>query len=184
MNAADLTLVHSYSEALFQAALKGGKLDEAAQQSLELFHFLEKQERLRVFFTTPSISNEEKEALFTRLFGGRLVPLVENFVRMLIKRGRLPILYDTLQSFHDKYRAHLGVASATVTTAVKLDDGLRRRVEERLCSFMSKKLLIQWKVDPSIVGGLRFLSGDTLVDRTVQRGLDELRSQLKAARVF
>lgn len=181
---ADLTLVHAYSEALFQAGIKAGKLDEAAQQSLELYHFFEKQARLRVFFSTPSISNEDKEALFTRLFGGRLIPLVENFVRMLIKRGRLPILFDALKSFHDKYRAHLGIAGAIVTTAVKLDDALRKKVEERLCSFMDKKLLIQWKVDPSIVGGLRFLSGDTLVDRTVERGLDELRTKLNAAQVF
>lgn len=180
----DPVLVKAYSEALFQTGLKNGKLDELAKSCDSFFRFLDETPKLRVFFGTPSISREEKEALFSKVFASRLDEVLARFVRMLIRRGRLELLFDVLDSFHDRYQEHLGVAKATVTTAVPISDDLRKKVEAQLASFMRKQLLVDWKVDPDIVGGLRFLSGDTLIDRTVARGLDELRQTLLSARVY
>lgn len=180
----DPALVKAYSEALFQAGVKGGVIDDLAK-SVDWFNqFLDQNAKLRVFLGTPSISSEEKEGLFNKVFAKELHEMLVQFVRMLIRRGRLELLVDALSAFHDRYREHLGIAMATVTTAVEIDANLRKKVEERLTSFMKKRLVINWTVDPGIVGGLRFLSGDTLIDRTVARGLDELRETLLSARVY
>ncbi|MCC5875639.1 MAG: ATP synthase F1 subunit delta [Candidatus Sumerlaeia bacterium] len=180
----DPALVKAYSEALFLTGLKKGNLDELASSCDSFFQYLDENAKLRVFFGTPSISSEKKEALFMKVFSSNLDDVLVQFVRMLIRRGRLELLFDSLGAFHDRYQEHLGIAKAVVTTAIPIKDDLQKKVEAQLSTFMKKQLVIRWDVDADIVGGLRFLSGDTLIDRTVARGLDELRQTLLSARVY
>jgi F-type H+-transporting ATPase subunit delta len=180
----DPALIKSYSEALFQTALNKGCLEEVADKADALLRTLEATPRLIVFLNTPSIGFKDKEDLILKVFHGRIHQLLENFLLLLVRRTRLDILSEVLEVFHDRYNEHRGVAPAIVTTAIALNDAMKQKVEGSFSSFMGKKLVIRWKVDPSLEGGIRFLCGDTLIDRTIERGLDELRQTLLSARVY
>ncbi|MCC6546003.1 ATP synthase F1 subunit delta [Candidatus Sumerlaeota bacterium] len=183
---ADLGVVASYTEALFEAAKKKGVLDTLAENVRQIQKSLtpESQGRIKAVFESPNIAREKKEAVFVKLYGGRVDALFLNFVRMLIKRGRLEVYEPALELFLQKYDEHRGFLRAEVVTAVEPSAEEKQRMTSALNRSLGKTLLIDFKVDSSVIGGVRFKSGDILIDTTIARGLAALRTKLKGASVL
>ena len=184
MNTTNQTLVVSYADALFQAAKKAGKLDLIAEQAVEVSGLVAKNAKLRSFYETPSISIEDKEGLFVRVFGKDIEPLLTNFVRMIIRRGRLMIFFAALDKFSELYQADKGFARATIESAVPIAADQQKTLLTALERLTGKQLVVTWKVDAELLGGIRFSCGDTLIDSTIRRGLDQLNTKMNAVRVY
>lgn len=184
MSVADITLVTSYAQALHEAAVKAGVADQLANQAEALQKLVTEEEKLRAFMEAPNIPRETKEQVFVKVFGGKFHTLLINFVRLLIRRGRLEILFASLEGYVRVYRKAKGVETATITTAIALAAKDQAALQAALTRAMGKQLVIDWKVDPEVLGGVRFLCGDTLIDTTVLTGLDRLRRDLSSARVI
>lgn len=183
MSNVDRNLSGAYSEALFQTAKKADALDAIAGQVGELGQLVRSEPKLRAFIEAPNIPRDTKEQLVVRVFGGKYNTVLINFVRMLIRRGRLGIFFESLSGYQERYRAHLGIASATLTSAVELSETEKQHLEASLMRITKKKLEIDWRVDPAKIGGIRFQSGDTLIDTTIARKLEKLRHDLLETRV-
>lgn len=179
----DLSLVGAYSEALFEAAKKAGSLDAVSNQALTIENLVSSDPKLRSFMEAPNIPRETKEQVFVKVFGGRFDALLVNFVRLLIRRGRLDVLFASLASFRQHYRKHLGLASGEVYSAVELPDAQKKSLTAALEKRIGKKLEIDFKIDPKVLGGIRFRSGDILIDNTIAHRLVRLRRELLNARV-
>ena len=183
---ADLGVVASYTEALFEAAKKKGILDQFAESIRQIQKSLtpESQARIKSVLESPNIAREKKEAVFVKLYGGRVDGMFLNFVRLLIKRNRLEAYDAVLDQFLLKYDEHRGFFRAEIVTAVELSAEEKQRMTAALGRSLGKTLLIDFKVDSSVVGGVRFKCGDILIDTTIARGLAALRTRLKSASVL
>ena len=182
---ADLGVVASYTDALFQTALKRGSLERLATDIRGLQNSLtaESREKLTQVFESPNIPREKKESVFVKLYGGRVDELFVNFARMLIRRGRLEVLRPSIDLFLQRYDEHRGFLRATVVTAIALTDGEKERLRTAMSRSLGKTLLIDYKVDPGVIGGVRFQCGDVLIDSTISRSLTTLRARLKSTDV-
>ncbi len=180
---ADPILVASYSEALFEAAKKAGVLDEIAEQASEIARLVEGERKLIAFMEAPNIPLEDKERVFLKIFGGKYNELLINFVRLLIRRSRLQIFFPGLEAFRDRYRKHLGIAAATIITAFSLSVEQKEQLEKALSAQTGLKLIIDYQVDPEVIGGVRFQAGDTLIDSTLKTALKSLGHKLQMAQV-
>jgi F-type H+-transporting ATPase subunit delta len=184
MNIADRTLVTSYAQALFGAASAKGVLEEVAPQADRLGGLVDADVRLRTFMNAPNISREEKENLLTRAFSGRFNELLVNFLRLLVRRGRLNLMSDTLREFHALYLESKGIAEGRVVTAVELSEAEKAELEKSLNGYTGKKLQLKYSTDPKVLGGVRFQSGDLLIENTLSMGLSRLEQTLRKARVY
>jgi F-type H+-transporting ATPase subunit delta len=102
---------------------------------------------------------------------------------MVIRRGRIEVFGPVLTELQDLYRRHVGQFAGTVVSAVPLADDQKATLLKSLSKATGHQLEIHWIVDPSVLGGLRFLSGDTLIDTTLAHKLDRLRTELRGAQV-
>ncbi len=181
---ANLTLVDSYSDALFGAARKAGALDDIAVQITQLLDLVRGERRFRTFMEAPNIPRERKEAIVQKIFGGVYHELLVNFIRMLVRWGRLELFFPALEGFHALYRKHKGITAAKVTSAAELDEDQKRQLEKALSDYMNLRLEVDYRVDEKVIGGLRFLCGDQLIDSTLSSKLDRLRHDLMKTRVY
>ncbi len=181
---ADLTIVEAYSEALFEAAKKAGALDQVEEDSRQLESLGEVHPRLRAFFVAPNIPRETKEEFFARVFGPRIHPLLGNFFRLLIRRGRLEVYRPAMADFHERVRHFKGIRSATLDTAVELDQETRDRLRSVLENYSGFQLEITHRTDPDLIGGVRFKCGDLFIDTSLESGLAALRHELLSTRVY
>jgi F-type H+-transporting ATPase subunit delta len=180
---ADTTLAASYGDALFQTSLKAGVAELIATQAAKIEELVEHEPKFIAFMEAPNISRDAKETVFTRAFGPSFHPLLINFTRLLIRRGRLELFFAALEHTQELYRDHIGVKRATVTTAVALTEGDRERLLGVLNRQTGKTLVIKWQVDPAVIGGLQFRCGDTWIDTTLSNSLRLLKAELYGAQV-
>ena len=184
MNSVERTLVTSYATALFEAAKSKGVLEPVAAHAEALRSLLAKDEKLVTFMNAPNIGRDDKARLFEKAFKGRFNPLLVNFLELLVRRNRLNVLDDALEVFNDLYLRHQGVAPGTVTTAVALSETEKQSLNTALNAFSGKKLRLEFVVDPKVLGGVRFASGDTLVDNTLRASLHRLGRTLQGVKVY
>jgi len=135
---------------------------------------------LRAFFNAPKLRREDKRRIINLAFEGKVGRPVLGLLNVLVQKRREP-LFDNVVDEFGRYRdAHEGRVRARVTTAKKMDDDLAESLRAALEARTGKKVDLQQKVDPDVLGGIRVNLGDYVLDGTVRRGLENMRRTLAA----
>src|SRR5512143_1403944 len=105
-----------------------------------------------------------------------------NFLYLLASRGDLHLLGEILGEF-DRFSAHGPAAElARVTSAIELTAAERSQLESKLRTQFGKNLDVEYKVDPSILGGVIVRVGDRVIDGSVASKLAAMRQKLETTR--
>jgi F-type H+-transporting ATPase subunit delta len=102
-------------------------------------------------------------------------------LRMLLTKGRIEYLRAIVERFRVLVEREQGIYEAKVASPQLLDDATRKQLQDALEKYTSHRLKITWTEDPSLIGGVRFTYGDTLIDDSVKGKLGKLRQQLEMA---
>ncbi len=105
------------------------------------------------------------------------------FFFLLLEKKRIANTRDIGEVFAELVEADRGVQHAKVVTAIPLADDLADRLREKLAGFTGKTVILDQKVDPGVIGGVRVTLGDRVLDGTVRTNLDLLAKELGKARV-
>ena len=92
--------------------------------------------------------------------------------------GRARELPEIVNRLVERAAAERQREVAEVRTAIMLDDEQRRRLTEALEKATGKQIELKVIQDPSVLGGVIARIGDTVIDGTVRRRLDQLREAL------
>ena len=83
-----------------------------------------------------------------------------------------------LIKFIDIARERLGLLDVKVYSAVQLTVAQRARIEQKLVDIFGKEISMIVKVDPSLIGGLRVVVGNTVFDNTIKTRLAEMKKNV------
>jgi F-type H+-transporting ATPase subunit delta len=172
-----LDVADSYSQALFELASEAGKIDEIREELDELVAAAERMEDplVREFFTSRALDDDVRERLMEKTLRGKIDDLTLNTLLVLNANGRHGLLPALRRCYVLRQEAAAGQVEATATTAVELDDAQKAAVQDTAVRLSGKKPLIDYRVEPDILGGLILQIGDLRFDNS-------LRTQLLAAR--
>ena len=129
------------------------------------------------FMDSPQVPLEVKVAGLKTLLGG-VSPRVRNFVSVLVARNHVRRIDSVIREFATLADGRRGIARATVSTAVPLDDQRRSMVTSALGNLTGKKVVLTERVDASLLGGIVARVGDRLIDGSSRTRLHDLRSAL------
>ncbi len=167
----------NYATAFYEAAFERliGSLEAVAQALTSKPTLLERLGATDTEFET------RKGALDSILAEG-VDPAVRNLLYTLLQRGDLPLLGDVIASLRARLqRAESGPTQVEVMTAIPLADGQRQTLETRLAEQYGANLVYEYKVDPTILGGMIVRVGDKLIDGSVASRLAALKQTLGVA---
>lgn len=125
---------------------------------------------------------ERVSAQVRELLGGEdmsgivLEPELQRFMELLVSKGRVEYVRGILLTFLELYYDSIGVILATLTVAAPapgLEDRLLPVLEEQF----GRKVVIETKVDPCLIGGFLIEAGDRQLDASVRHRLDLIRRQ-------
>jgi F-type H+-transporting ATPase subunit delta len=94
------------------------------------------------------------------------------------RHGRSRLLAALARSFVLRCEEAQNQVEARVTSAVELDKRQRRVVEETTREITGKAPIVQYRVDPQVIGGLILQVGDVRYDNSVRQQLDTMRDEL------
>lgn len=167
-----------YAQALYQEARQASQAEAVDADVQVLGETLDDSRELELFFESPIVSREKKEAVLQQLFAGRVSDLTMQFVALLVEKQRETLVPAIVRAYRDLRDQALGIVEAQVRTATPLSpaevDALKAALEGRT----GKTVRMRLDVDPSLVGGLVVRLGDVVYDRSVRHQLDTLREQL------
>jgi F-type H+-transporting ATPase subunit delta len=169
-----------YANALFEAAVEGGELDEIQEQLGIWADALGENKNLQTFFFSPRFSSAEKKDAIRRIIDGGNERFL-NFLELLAERHRLPATFRIRRAFDELWREEHKMLPVEVTSAVELDEGLVRSIGERIEERTGRRIELTSRVDPDIIGGLVLRVGNKVLDASVHGRLERLRRQLTRA---
>lgn len=168
-----------YAQAAFKLALERGEL-ENWRTCLNQVADIVADGKLMSMLENPKLPLEAKKAILNEHLG-RVNPLVVNLTYLLMSRGKLRILSDIAQHYERLLDRHHGLVHAEVLTAVPLHGEDRERLSRRFAELVGNKVIIDSRVDPSILGGFKAKIGDVLIDGSIRNTLESLRKNLVGA---
>jgi F-type H+-transporting ATPase subunit delta len=125
----------------------------------------------------PRVPFEAKAKILSGQLGD-IEPLALNLVYLLVARGRLGMLGDIADEYRLLLDSYRGIERAEVTTAVALDEKDIAGLEERLGEMVGKKVVVEARVDSSLIGGVVARVGGKLLDGSTITRLMTMRKAL------
>lgn len=176
-----LQIARVYGEALLNATEQAGRTDEVLG---ELEALLESaaapRSTLRQFFVSGVIGRRTRENVLRKVFEGRVDPVLLNFLLVVNEHERMALLPVILFEARQLRDSRANRVPVQVTAAVPLDDEQVSRIRDRVRQALQVEPLIEVKVEPELLGGLKIRVGDWVFDGTVRTKLEELRNQIIA----
>ena len=171
------TIARPYAEALFQVV----KADAASAVAwLDGLAIVAADAGMQQFAHDPKTSHSQVLELLTQVGPKNLSSVAINFLTTLIDNGRLGVLPEIAQHFHALLDAQSGVQKAVVHSAFPIEgaalDDLAKVLEKRFGS----KLHVQVALEPELIGGVRVVVGDEVLDTSVKARLEQMKVALTA----
>lgn len=166
-----------YAEAVFDIGVEKHDVDTWLQDLRTIAQYFGDR-RLAFVLSEPNISFERKRSVVQDLLQGKVQHDALGLALLLVERGLVSQAGRILDQYEKRYNDYHNQAVATVTTALPLDDQTRGQVQRELEQVTGKKILLQEKIDPSILGGVIAQVGDMLIDSSVRYRLGKLRQQI------
>jgi F-type H+-transporting ATPase subunit delta len=171
------TIARPYAEALFKAC--AADLDGTAGW-LDQLAAVAGNPQLLQFSANPKVPPEQ---VFELIAGVSKQPLPEagkNFLRTVIDNGRLATLPEVALQFRALRNARSGAADAVVYSAFPIDDAALAEVGAALERRFGRQLTTRVELDPSLIGGIRAVVGDEVLDTSVKARLEQMKAALTA----
>ncbi len=170
-----------YAEALYQLAAERGAL-EAVRRGVEQIAGEIAEPTVAAFLFDARVPAAEKRSRLERLTV-TLHPMLQNFVGLCFDKNREEVLRGVGVAFRRRYLAGRGAVEGRVESARPLSEadiaGLARSIGNRI----SKEVLLENEIEPGLVGGVRVLVDNRLVDHSVRGRLAGMRKRLLSARM-
>ena len=168
-----------YAQAAFELAREKNEL-ERWQVDLRKIAELSTDESITDLLENPRLPFQlKRELLETRL--GDINALALNLACLLVGKGILGIAGDISREYDRLLDTHRGIEHAEVLTALSLDEGDKQRLSSKLGELVRRKVIVDARVDPAIIGGFKAKVDDMLIDASVRNRLESLRKSLVGA---
>jgi F-type H+-transporting ATPase subunit delta len=174
-----------YARALFDVALaERSDLEQVGRDLAAFTALVSGNDQLQRVLANPAIPASRKRAvveqLLTRL---SLPPVAAKLLILLADRDRLVLLPDVAEAYASRLLDHQQVVRAQVTTAAALPPDRVAALQQGLAAVTGRRVLLDVRVDPSIVGGAVARVGSTVYDGSVTTQLEKIRQRLTEAEV-
>ncbi|MBZ8140847.1 F0F1 ATP synthase subunit delta [Rubrivivax gelatinosus] len=171
------TVARPYAEALYQAA---GADAAALAPQIDALAAVAGNAELRQFADHPKVPASQVYDVVAGVVGGELDQRAANLLRTVIENGRLAALPEVAVQFRVLVNASGGVSDATVYSAFPLDGAQLAEVTASLEKRFGRKLNTHVEVDPELIGGVRVVVGDEVLDTSVRARLEQMKAALTA----
>ncbi len=174
-----ITIVRPYAVAAFRLAKEQNALSRWSEM-LSFTSAIASDPQMKAVIDNPKVVASDLERLFLSVCEKKLDKAGENMIKLLVESGRLALLPEVARAFEELKAQDEGVLEAEITAAVQPSDSEVKALVQRLETKFGKKVETSIKVDPEIIGGIKIVIGDTVIDASVRGQLQEMAYALKA----
>ncbi len=171
------TIARPYAEALFKAS--SSDLSAAAVW-IEEFKDIAANPQLLQFSSNPNASAAQVFDVIAGVAQVALPDMAKNFLKTVIENGRLGVLPEIASQFRALKNAQSGSSDAVIYSAFDLDSAALAELSVTLEKRFNRKLNLSVELQPELIGGIRVVVGDEVLDSSVKARLEQMKVALTA----
>ena len=178
-NKVSFTSTNSYSQALYELGNESGSLNEIEDQASNIFKLISKNEELKSFIKNPTNKIEQQAAVFDLISDKfNFNKLLKIFLNFIITKRRLFYIEKIIEDFLDACSKNRGEIRANLSSSKKLNETEISKIKEELASNFGANIKLNYKYDPSLIGGLIIKVGSTMIDTSIKSKLKKLETKM------
>ena len=175
------TIARPYADALFKACTASAGTDLGSTAVwLDEMAAIAAHPQIRLLADSPKVTDEQVFDVIAGVVRAALPDAAKNFLRTVIDNGRLSALPEVAAQFRDLVNRRNGSSDAIVYSAVTMDAAALAEVSVALEKRFGRKLNLSARLDESLIGGIRVVVGDEVLDTSVKARLEQMKAALIA----
>ncbi len=175
-------LIRGYAEALFRVVEAEGELDRVEDELFRFGNVLETNHELKQVLSDQGIDRTQRIKVLDELLSDKVSPHTLGLLSFVVEQGRGRHLPEILREVTELAAEAKNSVVAEVKSAVPLDKEQQDQLAAALSKATGKKVEVKVVVDPSVIGGVIATIGDTVIDGSIKRRLQQLKSQVGGGR--
>lgn len=173
------TVARRYASALADVVAKTGDTNNIQTELRQWETMIVSNPELLEVFNNPSIQQENKEKVLESLIErAQPTKTTANFLRVLLKNGRLTDIAQINEKFSSVLEERSGFVSARIISARPLSAAQQSEIQANLEKMTGKRVSPSFTMDETIIGGVVTRIGSTVYDGSVKTQLENLKQQM------
>jgi F-type H+-transporting ATPase subunit delta len=168
-----------YSLALYELATESDNISEVENHSSSIIQLISLSEDFRSLIKDPTSKKEDQLNAIKKISKQfKLNNLLTKFLSFLISKRRFFYVEKILNDFIETCSKKRGEIKAELTSAKDLSDSEINNIKEELTKNFNSKIKLNYKNDPSLIGGLIVQVGSTMVDTSIKNKLQQIENKM------
>ena len=172
-------LVSGYAQALFGVVQAEGELERVEDELYRFGKILESNHELKQALSDRSMDKTQRTKILEELLAEKVSPHTLSLLTFVVDQDRARHLPEILEQLSRLAAEARESVVGEVRSAVPLDDKQQEELAKALSKATGKNVSVKVIVDPSVIGGIVARVGDTVIDGTVKRRLEQLKEQVR-----
>ena len=175
----NINIAVRYAKALLSITKQKGSHAQALDQLKSVNQSLNSDPLLKEFFENPVIKPEQKnKVLKVALEGQKFSEEVVSTLLLMVDRGRFSMISEFVQAFQDGIDKEEGVTRGVVRAAKPLSAAAQTDLEKKITQVLKKKIVLTFKEDPTLLGGVIAQVGGWTFDDSIETHLKRMNEEL------
>jgi F-type H+-transporting ATPase subunit delta len=173
-------LAKRYAKALFELAIDNRSQEKVFNDLRALDEIFKRDKETHEFLVSPLVTPTQKEDVLKKVLADKNVnnEVIETIL-LLARNERLNVFSELVHAFEKEIDASNGVIRGSVRSASALAPEERKQIEQTVEKYLSKKVIMTYAVDPTVIGGLVAQVGSYTFDDSISAHLTRMNEELK-----
>lgn len=171
-------LALKYAQAIYELAAEKNSLDQVEAELRMVEQTIGTYPDLSTLVYHPRVPMQAKKETLQKLFAAELTDFVLKFLLLLVDKRRETVLPAIIAEYIRLANQARNIDEAEVITALPLSAAQQTALADKLSLITGKKIVLKQRVDRSILGGVIVKIGDKLIDGSVARQMERLKTTL------
>ena len=171
----ELTVATRYAKSLIDLSTEQNALEQVKTDMDAFVKTVRSSAELQAVLANPIIAHDKKKKILDALFAASFNKTTASFLRIMVDKSRAEILFGTAQEFINQYNVIKNIIKATVVSAAPLSEENKKQLAAEVQTITGGNVVLQAKVDPSLIGGFVLTVGDRQIDTSVLASLNRIK---------
>ena len=170
---------NSYSQALFELSTEENSIIEVESQVLSILELINKSSDFNDLIKDPTNKIEDQLKVIDAISNQfKFNQLLKKFLSFIISKRRFFYIEKILKDFISICSGSRGEIQAELTAAKNLDENEINKIKDDLASNYGSNIKLNYKNDPSLIGGLIIKIGSTMIDTSIKNKLQQIEKKM------
>jgi F-type H+-transporting ATPase subunit delta len=173
------TVARRYAKALIELGREDGLYEQYGRELRTIIPVFKGNLELSRTLLNPMYRLEERLNLMNSVAEGmKLSKVVSRFLAILVETRKISLLDDIGEAYSRLEDDLAGRIRATVEAAIDPKDEMIGDIKDKLKAITGKDVILAFRKDPTLIGGLVLKIGNTVLDGSVRTQLELMKEKI------